>query len=195
MASRREEILDIAKRQFAANGYQAASMRDVAEASGLMAGSLYSHFKSKTEMITDIVVRFYDALIPRQAGVLAAHAGTGADKVRRMISEVFTVCAAHRLELTILHYDWTALQGIDEVVTRSNRTLDLWTEALRAGIADGSIDPDVDPAALVRIITSSIHGLLDAKRYGHLPLAAEQESRLLALLQRTLLDGIVVQKP
>ncbi|MBL7495582.1 TetR/AcrR family transcriptional regulator [Frankia sp. CNm7] len=191
MASRREEILDIARRQFAANGYQAASMRDLAEASGLMAGSLYSHFKSKTEMITDIVVRFYDTLLPRQAAVLEDPTENGAAKVARMIQEVFTVCAAHRLELTILHYDWTALSSIEEVMSRSSRTLDLWTIALRAGVADGSIDPEVDPVPMVRIITSSIHSLLDTKRYGHLPLAPEQESQLLAQLRRALLEGIV----
>ena len=37
---------------------------------GLLAGSLYSHFRSKAEIVRDIVIRFYDELLPAQQAVL-----------------------------------------------------------------------------------------------------------------------------
>ena len=68
--SRRDEILEVAKAQIAERGYGNTSMRDIAEASGLLAGSLYSHFRSKAEIVRDIVIRFYDELLPAQQAVI-----------------------------------------------------------------------------------------------------------------------------
>ena len=68
--SRRDEILGVAKAQIAERGYGNTSMRDIAEANGLLAGSLYSHFRSKAEIVRDIVIRFYDELLPAQQAVI-----------------------------------------------------------------------------------------------------------------------------
>ena len=51
-------------------------MRDIADACGLLAGSLYSHFKSKSEILQLILDPFYDQLIPAQEAA-AALEGTG----------------------------------------------------------------------------------------------------------------------
>lgn len=47
----RERILAVAARLFAAGGFEATSMRDIASPSGLLAGSMYHHFRSKNDLI------------------------------------------------------------------------------------------------------------------------------------------------
>ncbi|MEN3929920.1 helix-turn-helix domain-containing protein [Microvirga sp. W0021] len=47
---KKSEIVDIARKLFQENGYHGASMGDVAMASGLQKGSLYSHFSGKDEL-------------------------------------------------------------------------------------------------------------------------------------------------
>jgi AcrR family transcriptional regulator len=47
----RERILAVAARLFAAGGFEATSMRDIAAPSGLLAGSMYHHFRSKNDLI------------------------------------------------------------------------------------------------------------------------------------------------
>jgi len=168
MSARREEIVEIAKGLFARKGYATTSMRDIAEASDLLAGSLYSHFRSKTHLLELVILPFYDQLIPGQREALES-GGTGADRVEAMLRRVLAVCAEHDAELTILHYDWAHLVEIDalaDVIARSNETLDLWEQALAAGQADGSLRPEVSSATAVRILTSSIHGVLDRRRFG-----------------------------
>lgn len=195
--SRREEILTASKRVIAEQGYSDTSMRDLAEASGLMAGSLYSHFRSKAALVGEIVTKFYDELIPTQTAVLAA-GSSGADQLRAMIGAVYDVCAAHREELTILHYDWHALSMLDdlaEVHTRSRETLDLWQTAVDRGVADGSLRADLDGNAMVRIATSSIHGLLDTVRYTTHPVPADHDPRLAATLEQVLLAGVATEIP
>lgn len=192
--SRRDEILASAMRVIAEQGYSDTSMRDIAEASGLLAGSLYSHFRSKAALVGEIVGGFYDELIPAQAAVLDRDA-SGAEQLRAMIGAVYGVCDAHREELTILHYDWHALSALDELAevhARSRETLDLWNRVAERGVADGSLRPDLDGNAMVRIATSSIHGLIDTVRYATHPLPTDRSSELARTLELILLAGAAV---
>ena len=195
--SRRDEILEVAKAQIAERGYGNTSMRDIAEASGLLAGSLYSHFRSKAEIVRDIVIRFYDELLPAQQAVVDGD-GTGADKFRAMVGAVHAVCSRHREELTILHYDWHTLSGLEalsDVHGQSLATLDLWKAVIEEGKADGSIRSTVDAEAMVRIATSSIHALIDTVRYATHPVPASGTPEAAALLQEVLLIGITAPAP
>lgn len=58
-AERRKQILTEAGKLFAARGFEGASMREIAAATGLLSGSLYYHFASKEELF----VAVYDANI------------------------------------------------------------------------------------------------------------------------------------
>ena len=53
-ASKREIILTAAAKLFRDRGYQATSMRDLAEAVELKASSLYNHIGSKEEILKEI---------------------------------------------------------------------------------------------------------------------------------------------
>jgi TetR/AcrR family transcriptional regulator, cholesterol catabolism regulator len=190
-STRRDEILAVARAQIAERGYGPTSMRDIATASGVLAGSLYSHFRSKAELVQIIVTRFYDELIPAQQKA-AAQGGTGAAQLRRMIDDVFAVCARHREELTILHYDWhtlSALAELEQVQEQSVETLALWKTTIEQGQADGSLRGDVEVEGLVRIITSSIHALIDTVRYASQPVGSATDEALAEMLQNVVLDG------
>jgi AcrR family transcriptional regulator len=171
MSSRRDEIVGIARLTFASKGYKNTSMRDIADASGLLAGSLYSHFKSKSEILQRIIDPFYDQLIPAQEAA-AAGIGTGAARTEDMLRRTFRVLALYREEMTIIHYDWQDLLDVEEfeeIRARSNYALELWHQVIMAGVKDGTLRAEIDPEMTVRVITSSLHGILDPKRYGARP--------------------------
>lgn len=54
--NRKEEIVHLAAKLFKEKGYRAVSMRDLAEAMGIKAASLYNHIRSKQEILTLIVI-------------------------------------------------------------------------------------------------------------------------------------------
>jgi AcrR family transcriptional regulator len=54
---RRERILEAAERAFAAHGFHAATMQDVAEAAGMSAGNLYRTFPSKEAIVEGLCSR------------------------------------------------------------------------------------------------------------------------------------------
>jgi TetR/AcrR family transcriptional regulator, cholesterol catabolism regulator len=171
LQTRREEIIAVASVTFARRGYTNTSMRDIADASGLLAGSLYSHFRSKSEILRLILEPLLELLIPTQEATLQA-GGPGLEQVGRMIHDVMAILADHGEEVTILHYDWSDLHPLEDlasVVAGSNRILELWRAAVVDGIEDGSIRSDVDPDSVVRAITASMHAVVDRKRFQALP--------------------------
>ena len=137
----------------------------------MLPGSLYSHFRSKGEILELVLAPFYEQLVAEQRAAVA-DAGTGAAQLEAMMRRVLVLCAANPAEITILHYDWPSLATTDELgplVVRGNATLDLWRSAVERGIADGSLRAAVDPETTTRVITSSIHGVLDRHRFDSRP--------------------------
>src|SRR5271170_8109877 len=59
--STRERILASAARLFAERGFEGSSMPAIAKASGITAGAIYKHFKSKGEMLLEVVKRSFES--------------------------------------------------------------------------------------------------------------------------------------
>src|SRR4051812_18730865 len=65
---RRQEILVIAAGLFAKRGFEGVSVREIADAAGIMGGSLYHHFASKKEIYLEV----HSAALRRAAEVVKA---------------------------------------------------------------------------------------------------------------------------
>jgi AcrR family transcriptional regulator len=70
----REGILQAATRLFSEKGYRGTSMRDLGQALGLHAGSLYVHIKSKEEVLFEICDRIQRVHTEGMAEILASEA-------------------------------------------------------------------------------------------------------------------------
>ena len=66
--ARRQEILLIAADLFARRGYDAVGVRQIADAAGILGGSLYHHFPSKR----DLYVEVHDAALAGAANLMEA---------------------------------------------------------------------------------------------------------------------------
>lgn len=167
---RRTEILGTARALFARQGISNTSIRDIAAASGMLPGSLYSHFASKAEIVERAIQPFYDRILTEQQTVLAT-APTGYAAMTSMIQAVFPILLEHADETLILHYSWPELTDhgeLDATVTQGLEILDNWITAARRGEDDGSTASPVAAALLVRIINSAMFSLIDRYRYASL---------------------------
>ena len=74
ISARKQEILDAAQQLFSEKGYVAASMRDLAQLLNIQPASLYSHYRSKDDILWEIAIRaahsFYEKLMPVADGNL-----------------------------------------------------------------------------------------------------------------------------
>src|SRR5215472_3760224 len=104
-SQRRADMVSIAAELFAQKGYRATTVREIADAAGILSGSLYHHFDSKESIGDEILSGFLD-------DVLADYrAGVGATDDPREALEMIVRSSSHTLErhaaaLTMLQNDW-----------------------------------------------------------------------------------------
>ena len=72
MSARRSEIVAIAAELFAAKGYASTTVREIADAAGILSGSLYHHFDSKESMIEALLRDFLERIDAQYRDVLSA---------------------------------------------------------------------------------------------------------------------------
>ena len=70
-ATRRDELLQLAAAMFAERGLKATTVRDIADSAGILSGSLYHHFKSKEQMVEEVMRDFLDWLFSRYEEIIA----------------------------------------------------------------------------------------------------------------------------
>ena len=58
----REQILDAADQMFGKVGFEAATTREIAELSGVNKALIHYHFKSKDQLFTSVLDRYYEKL-------------------------------------------------------------------------------------------------------------------------------------
>ncbi len=90
-------VLDAAARLFAEKGYVATSMRDIAQACGMLPGSLYYHFAAKEDLLVAVYERGVEEIL---ANVRAA-----LQKESEPWPRLQAACAAH-LETVLRRSDY-----------------------------------------------------------------------------------------
>jgi AcrR family transcriptional regulator len=106
-AERREAILDAAKATFAAKGYHATKISDVARAAGISYGSIYWYFDSKDalfEALVDHQVELLRLHIARTAGTISDREGAE-DVFRSSVRATFEFFEADRPVAKLLFQD------------------------------------------------------------------------------------------
>src|SRR4051812_21563537 len=97
---RRAELLAAAAQVFAERGYAATTIREAADAAGILGGSLYYHFDSKESMVDEILSTFLDDMWAGFDRVLDA--GLGARQtLEALVAESFRCIDAYRPAVVI----------------------------------------------------------------------------------------------
>jgi AcrR family transcriptional regulator len=145
MVNRREDILREAARLFRENGYERTSVREIAEAVDMQSGSLFYHFKSKEDILVEIMGMGIDGLISRLNAALA-----GVDSPRERLLAWLTVHLAAMLEdfpdaMRVYLYEWRSLSPDARAVLIAQRdsyearVSALLDELAAAGLVRGDI--------------------------------------------------------
>ncbi len=97
----REHLLNVCQAEFAARGYEACTMRQLADAAEMSAASFYYYFRSKEE----IVAAFYQRSLAAHlegASALVEHGASVTDNLRRVIESRFAELVNDRPMLRVL---------------------------------------------------------------------------------------------
>jgi AcrR family transcriptional regulator len=151
----REAIIAAAASVFRTKGYHAATMQDIADAVGILKGSLYHHFASKDELLHLIVNEPRARLYRAVADIVADDLPAG-EKLRRAILAHLEAFDAHYPHLFVY------LREREETMRRfrglSPKEYErYWQQILREGVKSGEFRADLD----VPVISYGLLGMLN----------------------------------
>ena len=70
-SERRAALVALAAELFAERGYRATTVREIAEAAGVLSGSLYHHFDSKESIIDELLSSYLDELLAQYRAIVS----------------------------------------------------------------------------------------------------------------------------
>jgi len=152
---RREELLATAAKIFSARGYEGASLREICAAAGILAGSMYHHFRSKEDLfvslhaegfrhLNEMVDRALEGKAEPWARLEAAIGAHLAELVER--NDVVAVTTA-----SLFHMEGSRLQR------RLNREREAYEERFRKLIQPLPLPADVDRSLLRLTLLGAIN--------------------------------------
>lgn len=109
-SARKEEILAAARQRMSEKGYASTSMRDLAEDLGIKPASLYSHYRSKEEMLWEIALQcareFHERVLP-----IASQPVPASMRLEMMVKQHVAAVIRLREASTIFFKEWRHLES------------------------------------------------------------------------------------
>jgi AcrR family transcriptional regulator len=160
-AERRRRILDAAAEGFAARGYHATSVGQIAEAAGISKPVIYDHFPSKRDLFVALLEQAREELLA--LGVEAMRAGAPPEKrVRSAVDAFFSYVDAHPATARVL---FTPPVGEPDLLAESQRVQADATAGIAAlfgaepGLFSGARDRRRRVEMLSEFFKQGMHGL------------------------------------
>ncbi len=193
--TRRTEILQTAASLIASSGLR-TSLQEIADAAGILPGSLYHHFESKEAILVELVRRYYADL--ERIGEIAQErldkpdSRPVADEIFELGSAIARCAVQHRAALQMSFYDApSANPELVELLQKPPTAIQqAMLQTLRAGRWSGYIRSDIDlPTLADRICQTMMHVGLDIIRH---TAPADQTALVLC---RIMLHGLAARPP
>ncbi|MFD8568350.1 TetR/AcrR family transcriptional regulator [Streptomyces sp. NPDC057694] len=188
---RRRELLDTAAEVFAAQGYNATTVRKIADHAGMLAGSLYYHFDSKESMLEEILRSFLDELWAGYDSVLEAELEPR-ETLEALVTESFREIDRHRAAVAIFQKEakHLAVQERFEFLAASQRKFEkAWLTTLERGVENKSFRADLDIRLTYRFVRDTVWVAASWYRPGGQHSPEEIARQYLSMV----LDGIAVR--
>lgn len=156
---RRTEIAMAARSLIAERGFEGLRTRDIAERVGINIATLHYHVPTKESLIELVAQSLRDDFIAQSEA--RPRAGLSPLQKIRLEFDDFRDTLVNNPELFVVLAELRARARRDEKVAAAIRPMTVywhrqWSEALSAGRDDGSLRPDLDPAAAATIVIGAL---------------------------------------
>jgi AcrR family transcriptional regulator len=186
--SRREQLLAIAARLFAEKGFKNTTVRDIADAAGILSGSLYHHFDSKESMVDEILSTFQAALFGEYDEILASDEDART-KLERAVRVSFEAIDQHPHEVAIYQNEADYLGTFDRfgyLADRNTQSRQVWVTLIEEGVRTRVLRSDLDVTLTYRFIRDTVWVAVRWYRPGR----GHTHTEVADQYVRILLDGI-----
>lgn len=190
--TRREELLAIAGEVFARKGFRNTTVRDIADAAGILSGSLYHHFDSKESMVDELLVPFQEELFGKYDEILAS-GDDARTKLERAVRVSFEAIDRHPHEVAIFQNDADHLGTFERfgyLADRNTQSRQVWVTLIEEGVRTGVLRPDLDVTLTYRFIRDTVWVAVRWYRPGR----GLSHTTVADQYVRILLDGIAIEE-
>ncbi|MFD4402547.1 TetR/AcrR family transcriptional regulator [Nocardia sp. NPDC058499] len=193
--TRRTEILQTAAGLIARSGLR-TSLQEIADACGILPGSLYHHFESKEAILVELLRRYHadldEVAVDAQERLNGPDSRSAFDRIAELGSAIARCAVAHRAALQMSFYEGPSANPelISMIRRQPTAILEAMLQTLRAAKWGGYLRADVDlPVLADRICQSMLQVGLDVIRHN------APVERVATLLCRILLEGLATDPP
>jgi len=157
-SERRAALVALAAELFAERGYRATTVREIADAAGVLSGSLYHHFDSKESIIDELLSNYLEDLLAQYRAIVS-EGGSSIQVLSRLVRAAFGSFDRHRAAITVFQNErqyllqfprFAYLAKNEQAVSR------IWMKVIREGISSGELRGDLDPKVAHRYIRDAI---------------------------------------
>lgn len=156
--SPRGRILSAAAHLFRTKGYERTTVRDLAQEVGIQSGSIFHHFRTKEDILREVMIEVILFNTARMEQAVAA-AQTYRDKLYALIRcELVSITGDTGEAMAVLISEWRCL-GPDSqhyILGLRAKYEALWLQVIDQLKVDGAIRPDVDTFILRRFLTGAL---------------------------------------
>jgi AcrR family transcriptional regulator len=186
----RDEILDAAAEIIVREGYDACTMRAVAALVDMQAGSLYYHFKSKDEIVEEILNQGIETLYARVAETIRGQPKEASFAQRLSAAVQVHIASLVGKDQKYMH----VYEHLPLVIRRRSRKMrekytQLWHDLFAGGVASGEADGGHDLGLLVPYFLGGLNRVPEWSR-----VSGASSEQIAGLAVATLLDGIGVRR-
>ena len=183
--TRKEEILKTAAHLFKEKGYSAVTMRDLANAMGIKASSLYNHISSKQAILQEIIIAIAEDFTSGMNAIVGTKANS-LQKLEMIITLHVNIAVKNADGLSALNSDWMHLESkLDYYLQLRKDYEDNFKHILELGIRNNEIKP-VNSDVIVFTMLSTLRSL-----YLWIPKKKNlKHDELTMMLTKILLQGV-----
>jgi AcrR family transcriptional regulator len=138
VVNERSDVRAAAAALFAEQGYRATGVRDIADALGIGATSIYSHIRSKSELLQEILIDTLDSILAVQQDAIASSPDV-VEQLRRAAESQARFLVEHPQEalIAIRDFRWAEAEALTAVYERRRRYRKVFEDLLIEGANQG----------------------------------------------------------
>lgn len=159
ISPRKEKIFRAAAELFREKGYTASSMRDLASKVNLEVSSLYSHIRSKEEILIDICFQCAENYMTGINAIIEKNQTT-VESLKEVIALHVNIALKDETSVTVFNDEWKHLSEphLGRFLALRNDYEFKLESIIRQGIQSGQIR-DLEPKLIMNTLLSSLHWL------------------------------------
>jgi AcrR family transcriptional regulator len=188
----RQKILDVAESLFTEQGYQAVSIRQIAQACGLTNAALYYHFDSKEALYKEVLEHYTARLGQRMREAAAGHRTIREQVVAILIAYVDLVASRRSLFFALRHRPagMSKEEAHQHHAQLFHTVLAPLEDALQRAVEQEELQALPDDYSAASLLLGMLHGLI---RYRHACHQADIDQKDVRTITNTFWYGMVGQ--